>query len=88
MNENIKVSVVIPIYNVLPYLRTCLDSLTAQTIQESEFIMVSDGASEEECSICNEYVAKDSRFKFFRREHATDRLSKYLARFGLKFKNL
>lgn len=70
MNENIKVSVVIPIYNVLPYLRTCLDSLTAQTIQESEFIMVSDGASEEECSICNEYVAKDSRFKFFRREHA------------------
>ena len=71
MNKNIKVSVIVPVYKVpLEYLRTCLDSLVAQTLQECEFIMVSDGAPEAECSVCEEYVAKDSRFKFFKCEHA------------------
>lgn len=65
----IKISVIVPVYNVLEYLRTCLDSLVAQTMQDCEFIMVSDEASEEECAICEEYVARDSRFKFFRRKH-------------------
>lgn len=69
--NGIKVSVIIPVYKVpLEYLRTCLDSLVAQTMHECEFIVVSDGAPEAECSICEEYVARDCRFKFFRREHA------------------
>lgn len=67
----IKVSVIVPVYKVsLNYLRECFDSLLAQTMQECEFIIVSDGAPEAECSVCDEYAAKDSRFKFFRREHA------------------
>lgn len=65
------ISVIIPVYNVLPeHLLSSLNSLAAQTMQECEFIVVSDGASEAECAICEEYKAKDSRFKFFRREHA------------------
>ena len=67
----IKVSVIVPVYKVpLKYLRACLDSLAAQTLQECEFIVVSDGAPEAECAICAEYAGKDSRLKFFRREHA------------------
>ena len=67
----IKISIIIPVYNVpLDYLRTCLDSLISQSMQECEFIVVSDGAPEAERSICDEYANKDSRFKFFRREHA------------------
>ena len=66
-----KVSVIVPVYKVpLEYLRACLDSLQAQSMQESEFIIVSDGAPEAETSICEEYVNRDSRFKFFKREHA------------------
>lgn len=69
--NSIKVSVIIPVYKVpLGYLRTCLESLVAQTMHECEFIVVSDGAPEAECSICEEYAARDCRFKFFRREHA------------------
>ncbi len=69
--NNIKVSVILPVYKVpLEYLRDCLDSLIAQTLRECEFIMVSDGAPEAECSVCEEYVARDCRFKFFRRNHA------------------
>lgn len=67
----IKVSVIVPVYKVPEqYLRECLDSLIKQTLQESEFIIVSDGAPKFECSICEEYTKKDSRIKFFRREHA------------------
>ena len=67
----IKVSIIVPVYRVpLEYLRACLDSLTAQTMQECEFILVSDGAPEAECSVCVEFTAKDSRFKFFKQKHA------------------
>lgn len=64
------ISIIIPIYKVeQKFLRPCLDALLVQTMQESEFILVSDGAPDEECFICEEYVRKDSRFKFFKRKH-------------------
>lgn len=67
----IKVSVIVPVYKVpLDYLKECFDSLLAQTMQECEFIVISDGAPEAECSICDAYATKDPRFLFFRREHA------------------
>ena len=67
----IKVSVIVPVYKVpLKYLRECFASLLAQTMQECEFIVVADGAPDAECSVCEEYASKDSRFNFFRREHA------------------
>lgn len=66
-----KLSVIIPVYKVpLEYLRVCLNSLVSQTLQECEFIIVSDGAPDTETSICEEHAKKDSRFKFFKREHA------------------
>lgn len=67
----VSLSIIIPVYKVpLEFLRECFNSLTVQTMQECEFIIVSDGAPEAECSICEEYTNKDSRFKFFKREHA------------------
>ena len=66
-----KISIIVPVYKVpLEYLRACLDSLIAQTMPECEFILVSDGAPETECSVCEEYAKKDLRFKFFKRKHA------------------
>ena len=66
----IKVSVIIPVFKVFQeYLYSCLDSLVAQTMKECEFIVVTDGAPEAECSICEEYAKKDSRFKIFKRTH-------------------
>lgn len=67
----IKVSIIVPVYKApLEYLRGCLDSLVAQTLQEVEFVIVSDGAPEAECSICEGYAKIDKRFKFFKQEHA------------------
>lgn len=65
------VSIIVPIYKVpLEYLRACFDSLIVQTMQECEFILVSDGAPEVESSICEEYAARDPRFRFFKQEHS------------------
>lgn len=64
------VSIIIPIFKCsLIHLRECFDSLASQTMSQCEFILVSDGASEAECVLCEEYVRKDSRFNFFRRPH-------------------
>ena len=41
-----KVSVVVPIYNVAPYLRQCLDSAASQTLRDIEVICVDDGSDD------------------------------------------
>lgn len=66
-----KISIIIPVYTVQEqYLRECLDSIAAQDMQEMECLLISDGAPDKEESICREYCAKDSRFRFIHKEHA------------------
>lgn len=62
-NTNIKVSIVVPIYNVEKYLRQCLDSIISQTLKEIEIICVNDGSTDSSPDIINEYIAKDPRVK-------------------------
>lgn len=59
------VSVVVPIWNVEPYLRACLDSILAQTFSDWECILVDDGSPDNCGAICDEYAARDSRFRPF-----------------------
>ncbi len=56
-----KVSVVVPIYGVERYLRQCIDSILAQTLQDIEIILVDDGSPDTCPAIVDEYAAKDSR---------------------------
>ena len=63
------VSVIVPIYNVEPYLRRCLDSLAAQTYQNLQIIMVDDCSTDHGPQIAQEYVDQDpERFILIRRE--------------------
>lgn len=57
------ISIVIPIYNVEPYLRRCVDSVLAQTYTDLEIILVDDGSPDGCGAICDEYAAKDTRIK-------------------------
>lgn len=61
--EPTQVSVIIPIYNVSKYLRTCLDSVCAQTLTALEIICVNDGSTDSCPAILAEYAAKDSRIR-------------------------
>ena len=57
-----KVSVILPVYNVAPYLKDCLNSLINQTLIDIEFICINDGSTDNSLEILNEYAAKDNRF--------------------------
>ncbi|HEU7569741.1 TPA: glycosyltransferase family 2 protein [Streptococcus pneumoniae] len=59
------ISIVVPIYNVENYLRMCLDSIQNQTYQNFECLLINDGSPDHSSKICEEFVEKDSRFKYF-----------------------
>lgn len=56
-------SIVIPVYNVEPYLRCCLDSVLNQSFQDWETICVNDGSTDGSAVLLDEYAAKDSRLR-------------------------
>ncbi len=57
------ISVIVPVYNVEPYLRRCVDSILAQTYEDLEIILVDDGATDSSGAICDEYAGKDLRVR-------------------------
>ncbi|MBP1532198.1 MAG: glycosyltransferase family 2 protein, partial [Alphaproteobacteria bacterium] len=61
---DIKVSVLTSLYKHKPeYVRQCLDSLVEQTLRECEFILIDNGADENNKALIKEYLEKDARFK-------------------------
>ena len=63
------ISVIVPVYKVEKYLRRCLDSLAAQTLDDIEIIIVDDGSPDGCPAICDEYAAKDARMKVVHKEN-------------------
>lgn len=59
----IKVSIIIPCYNVEKYLRQCLDSVVNQTLKDIEIICLNDGSTDSTLEILREYENNDSRIK-------------------------
>ena len=66
----IKVSIVVPIYNVERYLPECLDSILKQKLKDIEIICVDDGSTDSSLKICEDYAAKDSRVKVITKPNA------------------
>ncbi len=66
-NEKVKISVIVPIYNVEKYLKKCLDSIINQTFKEFEIILVDDGSTDNSEMICKEYRRKDSRIVYLKK---------------------
>lgn len=69
MNNNIAVSVVVPVYNAEKYLVKCLDSIINQTLRNIEIIIIDDGSSDGSSDICKNYVSKDSRITYYKKEN-------------------
>ena len=61
MNSRVKVSVLVPIYNVEVFLPECLDSLVGQTLKEIEIICINDGSTDASLKIIKKYAKNDKR---------------------------
>ena len=57
-----RVHIIVPVYNVEPYLRRCLNSIIEQTFSQWRAICINDGATDGSSAVLEEYAAKDSRF--------------------------
>ena len=66
--NNVKVSVVIPVYNCAEFLPQCIESLRAQTLDDIEMIFVCDASPDNSLSILRTYEAKDSRIRIVRED--------------------
>ena len=60
-DSQIKVSVIIPVYNAEDYIHQCLDSLLQQTLKEFEIICIDDGSTDKSLQIMRDYENMDSR---------------------------
>ncbi|WP_455149466.1 glycosyltransferase family 2 protein [Capnocytophaga sp.] len=74
-------SIVIPVYNVAPYLRECVDSVLAQNSTDYEIILVDDGSTDNSPAICDEYAEKYSQIKVI---HKTNGGLSDARNFGIK----
>ena len=69
MNNNPKISIIVPVYNVEQYLRRCIDSILNQSFADFELLLIDDGSKDKSGAICDEYAAKDSRIRVFHKEN-------------------
>ena len=68
MKKNPLISVIVPVYNVEPYVARCLDSILAQTETDLEIIVVDDGSRDNSGAICDCYAARDPRIRVLHKE--------------------
>ena len=66
--EEIKVSVIVPVYNVEKYIKQCLESIINQSLKEIEIIVVNDGTKDNSMKIVEEYLS-DKRIKIINKEN-------------------
>lgn len=70
ITENIKVSIIIPVYNLEKYLVTCLDSICTQTLKEIEIICINDGSTDNSLNILKTYAQQDNRIIIIDKENS------------------
>lgn len=65
-----KVSVIVPVYNVAPYLPKCMESLVSQTLNDLEIICINDGSTDTSLEILQNYAEHDERIKIIDKKNA------------------
>lgn len=68
--EEIRVSVIVPVYNVKEVLKKCVDSILNQTYKNIEIILINDGSSDNSGKICDEYEIKYKGIKVFHQKNS------------------
>lgn len=61
MNQGIKISIIVPVYNLQEQIERCINSITAQTYKNIEILVVDDGSKDNSCNIIKKLAERDSR---------------------------
>lgn len=77
--ESPLVSIIIPVYNVRPYLARCLDSIQTQTYRNFEALLVDDGSTDGSGELCRVYADGDPRFHILRQQNGGAAAARNLA---------
>lgn len=64
-----KFSILVPVYNVAPYLKQCIESVLSQSYKDYELILTNDGSTDESPEICKAYAEKDDRIVYFNKQN-------------------
>lgn len=64
------ISVIIPVYNIIPYLPRCVHSICRQTYDNLEIILVDDGSTDGTGDLCDELASEDGRIKVYHKENS------------------
>ena len=67
MSDKVKISVVVPVYNVERYLSRCVKSIVSQTYSNLEIILVDDGSTDNSGKLCDDF--KDTRIKVIHKKN-------------------
>ena len=65
MDEYVKYSVIIPVYNAESTIKRCLDSLLSQIPVSAELLIINDGSEDQSGEICQEYERKYQAIRYF-----------------------
>ena len=84
IENEIKVSVIIPIYNAEEYLEQCLECVRKQTLKEIEIICVNDGSTDASVQILEYYRKSDNRFTILNNVHREGKGAGAARNLGLK----
>ena len=79
MNEAPLITVIVPIYNVVEYLTRCVHSITAQTYENLEILLVDDGSTDGTAQLCDRLAEEDGRIRVFHKENAGSSLARNFA---------
>ncbi len=63
------ISVIVPVYNVKPYLKKCLDSILRQSYRDLEILVIDDGSTDGSQDICDDFGKTDERIRVFHTEN-------------------
>ena len=68
-HDNPMISVIVPVYNIVPYIRRCIESILNQTYKNLEIILVDDGSTDASGETCDEYAKNDSRIRVIHKKN-------------------
>ena len=63
------ISVIVPVYNTEPYLRTCINSIVNQSFTDLEILIIDDGSNDNSGKICDELALTDDRISVYHKEN-------------------